>query len=55
MDVILQAQDVVFVPRNRISNLDVFVDQYIRQLLPITPGLGFYVGSPGSSSTGHSP
>jgi protein involved in polysaccharide export with SLBB domain len=55
MDVVLQAQDVVFVPRNHISNLDVFVDQYIRQLLPITPGLGFYVGSPGSSSTGHSP
>jgi protein involved in polysaccharide export with SLBB domain len=54
MDVPLQAQDVIFVPRNRISDLDVFVDQYIRQLLPITPGLGFYVGSSGgSSSSGH--
>ncbi len=51
MDVTLQAQDVVFVPRNRISDLDVFVDQYIRQLLPITPGFGFYVGNQGSSSS----
>jgi protein involved in polysaccharide export with SLBB domain len=51
MDVTLQAQDVIFVPRNRISDLDVFVDQYIRQLLPITPGLGFYVGGPGGASS----
>lgn len=51
-DITLQAQDVVFVPRNRISDLDVFVDQYIRQLLPITPGLGFYLGSGGTTS-GH--
>jgi protein involved in polysaccharide export with SLBB domain len=50
MDVTLQAQDVIFVPRNRISDLDVFVDQYIRQLLPITPGLGFYVGGPGGAA-----
>ncbi len=51
-DVQLQAQDVVFVPRSRISSVDVFVDQYIKQLLPITPGLGFYVGPSGNSS-GH--
>lgn len=50
MDLTLQAQDVIFVPRNRISDLDVFVDQYIRQLLPITPGLGFYVGGPSGGS-----
>src|SRR6202158_76155 len=54
-DVQLQAQDVVFVPRNHISSVDVFVDQYIKQLLPITPGLGFNVAPIGntSSSTSH--
>jgi len=52
-DVPLQALDVVFVPRNRISSVDVFVDQYIKQLLPITPGLGFYVG-PSAGSSGSS-
>jgi protein involved in polysaccharide export with SLBB domain len=53
MDVPLQALDVVFVPRTRISNVDLFVEQYIRQLLPITPGLGFYLGpnNNGSSSS----
>jgi polysaccharide biosynthesis/export protein len=50
-DVQLQAMDVVFVPRNHISSVDVFVDQYIKQLLPIQPGLGFYVGP--SSTTSH--
>jgi protein involved in polysaccharide export with SLBB domain len=52
LDIQLQAQDVVFVPRNRISSVDVFVDQYIKQLLPVSPGLGFYVG-PSSSSSSH--
>jgi protein involved in polysaccharide export with SLBB domain len=51
-DVMLQAMDVVFVPRSRISSVDVFVDQYIKQLLPVSPGLGFYVGPSGNSS-GH--
>jgi polysaccharide biosynthesis/export protein len=52
LDIQLQAQDVVFVPRNRISSVDVFVDQYIKQLLPVSPGLGFYVG-PSSSGSSH--
>jgi protein involved in polysaccharide export with SLBB domain len=51
-DVMLQAMDVVFVPRSRISSVDVFVDQYIKQLLPVSPGLGFYVG-PSSNSSAH--
>jgi protein involved in polysaccharide export with SLBB domain len=51
-DVPLQALDVVFVPRNHIASVDVFVDQYIKQLLPVSPGLGFYVG-PSSSGSSH--
>lgn len=54
LNVQLQALDVVFVPRNHISNVDVFVDQYFKQLLPITPGLGLTVGnSTAGSSTSH--
>jgi protein involved in polysaccharide export with SLBB domain len=55
-DLDVQLQDVIFVPRNHISSVDVFVDQYIKQLLPITPGLGFNVapiGNNSSSSTSH--
>lgn len=43
-DVLLQPLDIVFVPRTRINNVDLFMEQYVRQLLPITPGLGFYLG-----------
>lgn len=50
LNVQLQALDVVFVPRNHISNVDVFVDQYFKQLLPITPGLGLTVGNSSTSS-----
>jgi protein involved in polysaccharide export with SLBB domain len=48
LDVPLQAMDVVFVPRTRINNVDQFVEQYIRQVLPVAPGLGFVFG--GTSS-----
>lgn len=41
VDPILQPYDVVFVPRSKIANADLFVRQYIRDLLPITPGFGF--------------
>jgi len=51
-DVMLQAMDVIFVPRSRIASVDVFVDQYIKQLLPVSPGLGFYVG-PSSNGSSH--
>jgi polysaccharide export outer membrane protein len=34
-DVALQPNDVVWIPRSRISNADLAVDQYIRQMLPI--------------------
>ena len=35
-DIPLQPFDVVFVPRSKIANVDVFVDQYIRQALPVS-------------------
>jgi hypothetical protein len=34
-DVVLAANDVIFVPRSKIANVDVFVEQYIRDALPI--------------------
>lgn len=38
-DMDLVPRDVVFVPRTKIANVGVWVDNYIRQLLPLTPGL----------------
>ncbi|HEY2386235.1 MAG TPA: polysaccharide biosynthesis/export family protein [Candidatus Binatia bacterium] len=35
-DVVVVANDVVFVPRSKIANVDNFVDMYIRQVLPIS-------------------
>jgi polysaccharide export outer membrane protein len=40
-DVALQPFDVVYVPMSTIARIDLFVDQYIRQLLPITMNAGF--------------
>ena len=39
----LLAADIVYVPRSRIANADLFVDQYIRQLL-IFRGIGINFG-----------
>lgn len=36
-DVRLQAADIVYVPRKRISNVNLFVQQYIRDNFPIQP------------------
>ena len=38
---VLQPFDVVYVPRSTISRIDHFVDQYIRQILPINVSAGF--------------
>jgi polysaccharide biosynthesis/export protein len=35
-DVLLAANDVIFVPRSKIGNVDVFVQMYIRDALPIS-------------------
>jgi len=39
-DVPLRPYDVVFVPRSKIANVNVFVQQYVRNLLPVNAGLG---------------
>ena len=31
--------DIVFVPKSHIANVDVWVDQYIRKMLPVSPGM----------------
>jgi protein involved in polysaccharide export with SLBB domain len=48
-DVVLQPFDVVFVPLSRIAKVDKFVDQYMRQLIPITLNAGFNYLLGGSS------
>lgn len=40
-DIALTPHDIVFVPRSAISNLNVWVDQYIRRNVPIPIGLGY--------------
>lgn len=37
MDVPLRPYDVVFVPRSKIADVNLFVEQYIRNNLPVTP------------------
>jgi len=38
LDVPLQPFDIVYVPKSKIGDMNLFVDQYIRGLLPISPG-----------------
>lgn len=40
----LAPRDVIYVPRSDIANVDLFVDQYIRQVLPIAPGVSLPAG-----------
>jgi polysaccharide export outer membrane protein len=40
-DVVLQAFDIVYVPKSKIAKIDRFIDQYIRQLIPINIAAGF--------------
>lgn len=40
-DILLQPNDIVFVPKTSIANVDVWVDQYIRRLLPVPLGVGY--------------
>lgn len=48
-DVALQPFDVVYVPLSRIAKVDKFVDQYVRQLIPIGLNAGFTYLLGGSS------
>jgi protein involved in polysaccharide export with SLBB domain len=38
---VLRPFDVIFVPKSRIANINVFVDQYIRRVIPIHFAVGF--------------
>jgi len=38
-DVRLRASDIVVAPTSKIADVNIFVEQYIRNVLPITPGL----------------
>jgi polysaccharide export outer membrane protein len=40
-DLTLQPYDVVFVPKTKIARADKWVDQYIRQMIPVGLGLNF--------------
>lgn len=50
-DQVLQSFDVVYVPMSKIARLDKFVDQYLRQAIPVNLNAGFtYLLSPNNSS-----
>lgn len=40
-DSVLRPYDILFVPKSRIAKVDKFVDQYIRQLIPLNLSAGF--------------
>ncbi len=42
-DVVLQPLDLVYVPKTRIAEVNRFVDQYIRRLLPVPGSFGFSI------------
>jgi polysaccharide export outer membrane protein len=44
-DITLKPNDIVYVPKTTIANVNVWVDQYIRKNLPITPGVGYNFGA----------
>lgn len=43
-DVVLAPYDVVIVPRSGIANVGLWVDQYIRRVLPISLGFSYSIG-----------
>ncbi len=40
-DITLQPYDVVYVPKTKIAEVDAWVDQYVRQLIPAPFGIGY--------------
>lgn len=48
-DVALQPYDVVIVPRSGIANLNLWIDQYIRKVLPISTGFSYTINRNGVS------
>ncbi len=45
----LQRGDVIYVPRSRIANIGLFMQQYIRDALPVSFSLSYYFGGGGLS------
>ncbi len=41
-DLLLMPYDIVYVPKSSIANVNVWIDQYIRKNLPITPSIGIF-------------
>jgi len=44
LDVPLEPYDVVYVPKSKVANVNLFVRQYITQMLPISPGYALSAG-----------
>ena len=44
-DIPLQSQDVVFVPKAKVAEFDLFIDQYLNQTLPFTKSLNYNLGN----------
>jgi polysaccharide export outer membrane protein len=44
-DIKLMPNDIVFVPRSSIANVNLWVDQYVRRNLPVTPTFGYNFGN----------
>lgn len=42
-DLLLQANDVIIVPRSGIANLDRWVDQYVRRVIPFSLGFSYTI------------
>jgi polysaccharide export outer membrane protein len=40
-DVTVRAQDIVFVPRSPVANMNLFIEQYFRNNIPIPFGIGY--------------
>lgn len=41
-DLNLLPNDIVYVPRSTIANVNIWVDQYLRKMIPINAGAGYY-------------
>jgi hypothetical protein len=42
-DVELAPSDIIYVPRKHVSNLNLFVEQYIENNLPFNVSLGYWI------------
>jgi len=47
-DVALQALDIIYVPRSKIASVNLFVEQYVRNLIPINPSTAVRYGITGA-------